>query len=55
MGKHAKRIVTGDWNEEGLLITGGEDKLLTVSNHSSESKTESMSLNYEPKIVKWAK
>lgn len=55
MGKHAKKIITGDWNEEGLLITGGEDKILTVSNYTSESKTESMSLNYEPKLVKWTR
>ena len=23
MGKHAKKITSGDWNEEGLLITSG--------------------------------
>ena len=55
MGKHAKKITTGDWNDEGLLITGGEDKILTISNHTSESKPESMSLNHEPKMVKWAR
>lgn len=55
MGKHAKKVTTGDWNDEGLLITGGEDKILTVSNHTSESKSESMSLNHEAKFVKWAR
>jgi WD repeat-containing protein 19 len=23
MGKHSKRITTGDWNDEGYLVTGG--------------------------------
>ena len=22
MGKHSKRVSSGDWNEEGLLVTG---------------------------------
>jgi len=22
MGKHSKKVITGDWNEEGLLVTG---------------------------------
>lgn len=48
VGKHAKKIVTGDWNKEGLLITGGEDKILTVSDYSSETKFESVSVKMEP-------
>ena len=37
MGKHAKKIISGDWNKDGLLITGGEDKILTVSNYNSDT------------------
>lgn len=35
MGKHSKRVTTGDWNDEGLLVTGSEDKIITVSSHTS--------------------
>ena len=34
MGKHSKKVTTGDWNDEGLLVTGSEDKIITISNHN---------------------
>jgi len=37
MGKHSKKIISGDWNNEGLLITGGEDKIMTISNYNSDT------------------
>ncbi len=45
MGKHAKKIISGDWNKEGflsiwfkiMLVTGGEDKILTISNYNSDT------------------
>jgi WD repeat-containing protein 19 len=47
MGKHSKRIVTGDWNQDGLLskllsifyflVTAGEDKIFTISNYNSDT------------------
>lgn len=55
MGKHGKKIITGDWNREGLLITGGEDKIITVSNFNSETLFESISLKAEPKNIQWAR
>jgi len=51
MGKHGKKIITGDWNREGFLITGGEDKIITVSNFNSETLFESISLKAEPKNI----
>lgn len=33
ISKHGKKVTMGDWNPEGNLITGSEDRLLTVSNH----------------------
>lgn len=55
VGKHAKRVVTGDWNKEGLLITGGDDKILTVSNYNSDTVFESVSVKMEPRNVSWAR
>lgn len=55
MGKHSKKVITGDWNREGLLITGGEDKILTVSNHNSDTLYESVSVKLDPRKVLWAK
>jgi hypothetical protein len=33
--------MTGDWNKEGNLITGSEDRLLTVSNPLGDTLHES--------------
>jgi WD repeat-containing protein 19 len=37
MGKHSKKIISGDWNNDGLLITGGEDKIMTISSYNSDT------------------
>ncbi|EAR82687.2 WD40 repeat protein (macronuclear) [Tetrahymena thermophila SB210] len=55
MGKHSKKITTGDWNDEGLLITGSEEKVLTVSSHNSDSKGESITVQHEPSNLQWAR
>jgi WD repeat-containing protein 19 len=51
MGKHTKKVISGDWNKEGLLVTGGEDKLLTVSNYNSDTVFESITTKSEPKNI----
>jgi hypothetical protein len=33
ISKHGKKVTIGDWNKDGNLITGSEDRLVTVSNH----------------------
>ncbi|CAD8171970.1 unnamed protein product [Paramecium pentaurelia] len=55
MGKHSKKIISGDWNNEGYLITSGEDKFLTVSNYNSETMFESIPVKAEAKNVLWSR
>ncbi|CAK84014.1 unnamed protein product (macronuclear) [Paramecium tetraurelia] len=55
MGKHSKKIISGDWNNEGYLITSGEDKFLTVSNYNSETMFESIPVKAEAKNVVWSR
>lgn len=54
MGKHSKKIVYGDWNMDGLLVTGGEDRLITISNYNSDTFFESISTYDIPKDLMWA-
>lgn len=53
MGKHSKKVITGDWSDEGLLVTGSEDKIITVSSHTSESVGNSIAVRSEPTNIKW--
>ncbi|KRX03337.1 hypothetical protein PPERSA_05695 [Pseudocohnilembus persalinus] len=55
MGKHGKKVITGDWNKDGLLVTGSEDKQLTTSTYNSETVHESVAVKLEPKKVRWAR
>ena len=44
MGKHSKKIISGDWNEDGLLVTGSEDRIITISNHTSDNAGQSIAV-----------
>ncbi len=62
MGKHSKKIISGDWNNDGLLsliilylVTGGEDKIMTISSYNSDTQFESISSKSEPRNLMWAK
>ena len=44
MGKHSKRVISGDWNGDGLLVTGSEDKIITVSSHTSDNVANSIAV-----------
>ncbi|OQR99725.1 hypothetical protein ACHHYP_04614 [Achlya hypogyna] len=37
LGKHSKKITCGVWNSDDLLVLGGEDKMVTVSNASGDT------------------
>jgi WD repeat-containing protein 19 len=37
VGKHAKKICTGDWSTDGKLVLGSEDKTLTISNENGDT------------------
>ena len=51
MGKHAKKVIGGDWNKEGLLVSGSEDKILTISNFNSDTVSDSVSVKMEPRNI----
>jgi WD repeat-containing protein 19 len=37
VGKHGKKVTNGDWHNEGILMTCSEDKLMTLSSHTSDT------------------
>ena len=51
MGKHGKKVITGEWNKDGLVVTGGEDKVITVSDQNSSTVMESVTVKFEPKSL----
>lgn len=44
MGKHSKKVISGDWNDDGLLVTGSEDRIITVSSHTSDNVANSIAV-----------
>lgn len=55
VGKHSKKVNTGGWNSEGTLISGAEDKVLTVSNGTGDTVCESFMVKGPPVLLQWAK
>jgi len=55
VGKHSRRIVTGDWSNEGIIVTGSDDKTLSASNSQGEVKGSSIQLKAEPRQLTWPK
>ena len=53
MGKHSKKVISGDWNDEGYLVTGSEDRIITISNHTSDNIASSIAVRSEPHNIKW--
>ncbi|XP_018591517.1 WD repeat-containing protein 19 [Scleropages formosus] len=37
LGKHSKKITCGCWSSQNLLALGGEDKVVTISNHEGDT------------------
>jgi len=52
---HAKAVISADWNDEGNLVTGDENKSLSVTNRVGESLLQNAILKADPKMVKWAR
>ena len=55
IGKHSKRIVTGDWNKEGFLMTAGDDKIMTLSNMNGDTVKHSFNVKGIARELKWAR
>lgn len=54
VGKHSKKVITGAWNQAGLLISGAEDKILTVSNATGDTVVDSFIVKGKPHSLQWA-
>lgn len=55
VGKHSKRIISGDWNGDGLLVTGSEDSMLTISKANGDTARPSITLKGPPQNICWAR
>ena len=55
VGKHGKKVTTGCWNSEGILITGAEDNILTVSNSTGDTVCDSFIVKGSPVQLEWAR
>lgn len=55
VGKHGKKVLTGSWNSEGILITGAEDLMLTVSNSTGDTVCDSFIIKGAPLQLEWAR
>ena len=53
ISKHGKKVTCGDWNREGNMITGSDDKILTVSNSTGDTIHDSFIVRGEIDGVKW--
>ena len=53
ISKHGKRVTNGDWNKEGNLISGSDDKILTVSNSVGDTLFDSFIVRGEVTNVRW--
>lgn len=52
---HTKAVISADWNDEGNLVTGDENKSLSVTNRVGEPILQNASLKADPKMIKWAR
>jgi WD repeat-containing protein 19 len=52
---HTKAVCSADWNDEGNLATGDENKSLSVTNRMGEPVLQNASLKADPKMIRWAR
>ncbi len=55
VGKHSKRVISGDWNNDGLLVTGAEDNMLVISRANGDTLRQAISLKGPPVNLCWAR
>jgi WD repeat-containing protein 19 len=55
VGKHSKRVLSGDWSSEGRLVTGAEDSMLTISSANGDTINQSIQLKGPPQLLYWAR
>ena len=53
ISKHGKRVTSGDWSNEGMLMSCSADRMLTVSNHQGDTPYDSYIVKGDPTHVKW--
>jgi WD repeat-containing protein 19 len=52
---HTKAVISADWNDEGNLVTGDENKSLSVTNKVGEPILQNVTIKADPKMIKWAR
>ena len=53
VGKHSKKVLYGDWNGSGEILTGAEDKMLVVSNTTGDAVGQTTFIKGAPTDIKW--
>ncbi|CAG9314821.1 unnamed protein product [Blepharisma stoltei] len=53
VGKHSMKVISGDWSKDDLLITGSDDKTLTISTMNGDTKMQSSQIKAQPWNLKW--
>ena len=53
ISKHGKKVTSGDWSNEGMLMSCSNDRMLTVSNHQGDTPYDSYIVKGDPSQVKW--
>lgn len=52
---HSKAVATADWNDEGNLVSGDENKTISVTNRAGEPILQNAAIKADPKMIKWAR
>ncbi|OMJ78816.1 hypothetical protein SteCoe_21300 [Stentor coeruleus] len=54
IGKHSMRVISGDWSPDDLLITGSEDKTITISTITGDTIPQNNLLKAQPLRILWS-
>jgi WD repeat-containing protein 19 len=53
IGKHSMKVIAGDWSTNDLLITGSEDKTLTISTMTGDTIPQTSQIRSQPLKISW--